>query len=158
MVCILYVLDSNVFISFKHYYSEVFISFWDKLQLLKDENKLISVYECFNEINGSVEEPVQSWILKNDDIFLEPQPKEYDFLAGMFQNEKNRESVPKKAIAKGTASADSYIIAKAHSIGGTVVTEEKYKPNSAKIPTICKNYNIPCINSKQMMINEKMIF
>jgi hypothetical protein len=158
MVYIQYVLDSNVLISFKHYYLEVFKSFWDKLQILKDENKLVSVYECFNEVNGSVEEPVQSWILKNKDIFLEPQPEEYEFLVQMFQNEKYRETVSKKALEKGTFSADSYIIAKAYSTGGTVVTEEKYKPNSAKIPTICKYFNIPCINSKEMMVNEKMSF
>ena len=35
--------------------------------------------------------------------------------------------------------------------GGTVVTEEKLKPNAAKFPNVCAHFQVPCINLEIFM-------
>jgi len=51
-----------------------------------------------------------------------------------------------KKLLTGGPFADPFIIAKAYVEHGTVVTQEKHMPNAAKIPNICANFHIPCIN------------
>ena len=55
---------------------------------------------------------------------------------------------------KGGKNADPFVIAKAAVIGGTVVTMESEKPNSAKIPNICKHFEVPCVTLEAFMENE----
>lgn len=59
---------------------------------------------------------------------------------------------------KGGAFADPFLIAKAKIMDCTVVTEESFKPTSAKIPNICKHFNVKCINLEGFMELEKWKF
>jgi hypothetical protein len=47
--------------------------------------------------------------------------------------------------------ADPFVIACAKIRGGTVVTEERLKPNAARIPNICQHFGIPCTNLEGFM-------
>lgn len=50
--------------------------------------------------------------------------------------------------------ADSWLCALALAYGYVITTQEDYKPgakNVVKIPNVCKEFNIPCINLLQFM-------
>jgi hypothetical protein len=51
----------------------------------------------------------------------------------------------------GKPSADPFIIAHAKINQAIVVTQEKPKPMSAKIPNICEHLGIECINLQKFM-------
>jgi hypothetical protein len=58
-----------------------------------------------------------------------------------------------KARLTGTPVADPFVIASAGVRNGTVVTQERRKPNSAKIPTVCDHFGIKSVNLEDFMRN-----
>ena len=64
----------------------------------------------------------------------------------------------KKKRLKGGAFADPFIIAKAKINNAIIVTQEKYKENSAKIPNICKEFNIKYVDLEGFLNLEKLQF
>ena len=65
----------------------------------------------------------------------------------------------------GFLIADTWLIAKAYAMKGTVVTEETREPeftnrigSYSKIPDVCDNRKIPCINLEEFMSKEKWRF
>ena len=54
--------------------------------------------------------------------------------------------------------ADPFVIARAKILSGCVVTEEKFKEGAAKIPNICKHFNIECIELKDFMVRQEWQF
>jgi hypothetical protein len=59
--------------------------------------------------------------------------------------------IGEKQRLKGTPVADAFVIACARRYGGTVVTEERLKPNAAKIPNVCDHFKIGCISLEGFM-------
>lgn len=57
----------------------------------------------------------------------------------------------KKQILDNRPVADAYLVAKARAIGGTVVSAEVYKPNSAQIPNMCELLNVSYISYDDFM-------
>ena len=51
----------------------------------------------------------------------------------------------------GMPVADPFVIACAKIRNGTVVTEERWKANAAKIPNVCKHFEVPCIDLEAFM-------
>jgi hypothetical protein len=64
----------------------------------------------------------------------------------------------KKARLQGKEVADPYLIAKAKVLNICVVTEEKLKDNAAKIPNVCQNFDVCCMNLEQFMQKERWSF
>jgi hypothetical protein len=54
--------------------------------------------------------------------------------------------------------ADPFVIACAKIHDGTVVTEEQFKPNAAKIPNVCQHFNIPCVDLEGFMKQQAWSF
>jgi hypothetical protein len=50
------------------------------------------------------------------------------------------------------------LIAKAKVLNICVVTEEKLKDNAAKIPNVCQNFDVCCMNLEQFMQKERWSF
>ncbi|MHA6821405.1 DUF4411 family protein [Ralstonia pseudosolanacearum] len=44
-------------------------------------------------------------------------------------------------------NADTFVVARAYAIGGTVVTAERLKPNAVKVPNICAYLKSPVLIS-----------
>jgi Domain of unknown function (DUF4411) len=65
-----------------------------------------------------------------------------------------QQNIEQQKLLKGGRNADPFVIAKAATDGKTVVTMELLKPNAAKIPNICKHFNIPCLTLEQFMETE----
>jgi hypothetical protein len=57
-------------------------------------------------------------------------------------------------LLKGGPAADPWLVSLAKVTNGWVITEEGDKPNSGKIPTVCKHFGIPCTNLEGMLKNE----
>ena len=62
-----------------------------------------------------------------------------------------RETIHQRNILENRPSADVYIVAKAKALGATVVTSEKIKPNSAQLPNLCNELQVPFISYDDFM-------
>lgn len=139
-----YIVDTNVFIPIlNYYYEDIFISFWEKFNELVKENIIISVRDVYKELENSKNFNI---LKKFEDIFLEPNNDEIDMIREMLNNPNFIKSKDKDKIINGKPYADLYIIAKAKKENCIIVTDETFIENAPKIPTICKYYNIECIN------------
>ncbi|MDV0446599.1 hypothetical protein MsAg5_04450 [Methanosarcinaceae archaeon Ag5] len=156
----IYVFDTGVISQlFRNYYPETFPSLWKKFNRYVLDGNIISVREVKREIERLTSFPEMTvWTEKNKHIFSEPDQKEFDFLAGLFQNPAARDLVNPQNVYNGLPAADPFVISKAYATGGTVVTTEKLKPNARKIPNICQEYSVPCLNLADFFKKEKWTF
>lgn len=140
-----------------HYYQERFPSFWEDVDEQVDNRQILSVKEVYRELEyRTTEEFMWSWIEKNKKIFKKPNEREMNIVSQILGMNKFRGLVKEKNIWEGKPSADPFIVASAKIRNGCVVTEEKYKPNAAKIPNACEHFSVKCINMNEYMQREKM--
>ncbi|GAB1343096.1 DUF4411 family protein [Gemmatimonas sp.] len=64
------------------------------------------------------------------------------FVAEIFAVGHFRQLVSEDVLLRGGFVADPWLIARAKLLGGCVLTEEKLKPNAAKIPNVCKHFGV----------------
>jgi len=155
-----YVFDSNALINlFNNFYQSRFPSLWGNFDSLVNEDRILSVREVKNELNSyHKNDSLKKWIEKNNDIFKQPDETEIEFIKEIFKITHFQAIIRKKSILNGKPVADPFLIAKAKVIDGFVVTQEKFKDNSAKIPNICDYFGIQCINLEGFMEIEKWKF
>jgi len=150
---VIYVFDNNSLSKLKHFYPGVFKSMWTGLDALVQNGELISTREVWNEMQrGNPDPHVTQWLkLRKGLIFTTPTTAELQFVAQIFQVPHFQGLIGAQQRLKGTPVADPFVIACAKVHEGTVVTEEKFKLNAAKIPNVCQNFKIPCIDLKEFM-------
>ncbi|MBV5296591.1 MAG: DUF4411 family protein [Rhodoferax sp.] len=137
----IYVFDTSSLSKLKHFFPGVFKSVWAGLDALVQSGELISTREVWNEIErGDVDAHTNNWLKNRKHIFTTPTADEY------FQA-----LIGEKQRLMGTPVADPFIIACAKIKAATVVTEERLKPNAAKIPNVCQHFKVPCINLETFM-------
>ncbi len=155
----IYVMDTNSFVIMSHFFPERFPSFWARLDEVVVGGRLVSVKEVFREITRKNARPhLDNWVKKNKKIFRTPTEEEALFVARIFQHEHFMQTVKKRQLLQGTPVADPFIVAAAKALNGCVVTEEVYKPNSAKLPNICEKFEVPYINLDQFLGEEGFRF
>lgn len=142
----IYFIDTSSFRELERYYPDVFRTFWLLFQDDVDAGNILSVREVLRELNAVPENNVVAWAKANSEIFRIPNAEEAQFVATILAVPHFLQLIPAKAQLTGQPVADPFLIAAAHVAGGTVVTQERAKPNSAKIPTVCEHFNIPCTN------------
>lgn len=153
-----YVFDSNSLIDlFNNFYPRRFPSLWEKFEYLVNERTILSVREVYNEIKDYGDH-LSEWAKSNKDFFHQPSPEEFDFIAEIFKVKHFQAIIRKKELMKGIPVADPFLIAKAKSLNGIVVTQEFKKPNAAQIPNVCENFNIGCLNLEEFMEKEDWTF
>jgi len=152
-----YVFDTTSFLELSHYYPKRFPSLWASFNDLVEAGEIISVKEVFKEINDSKPELFE-WIHTKKNIFCEPTEEEARFLMQIFQVRNFQHSLEQKKLIKGGAFADPFVIAKAKVTNGIVVTQEKLKPNAAKIPNICEHFKVRCLNFEIFMEEQNWRF
>lgn len=101
---------------------------------------------------------IESWAKDNAAIFLIPSPEELLFVQKIFSVSHFQALISKKALLKGTPVADPFVIAAAAVRAGTVVTEERLKPNAAKIPNVCDHFGVNCTNLEGFMNQKNWCF
>ena len=159
-----YVLDTGFFVHCRVYYPSVFPHFWEKMEDAVTNGTISSVKEVRNEIEryGGSQDELLDWIKTHKTIFSEPSPGEQDRVREILAVPNFQTLVSKKNTYTGHPVADPFVIAKAWSIGGTVVTNEvsgsaKTTPK-IKIPDVCSHFSVPCINPEKFMAQEKWRF
>jgi hypothetical protein len=155
----LYVFDTNSFRVFNNYFPKTFQSFWENINKLAQENRLISVREVLNELDSQNLKPfLVEWIDNNGTIFFTPTQEEMLFVQNIFSIPHFQYLVTKTQQLRGAHVADPFVIALAKMRNGCVVTEESLKANSARIPNVCAYFKIECINVEGMMDREGWSF
>lgn len=148
----IYVFDTGSFSKLKHYFPGVFATLWSGLDGMVKAGSLLSTKEVKRELqNGSPDPHVDAWIKENSHIFTTPTGQELQIVASILSISHFQSIIGEQQRLKGTPVADPFVIAAAKARAGTVVTEEIYKPHSAKIPNICEHLNVPCTNLEGFM-------
>ena len=143
----MYVFDTNAFQTLGNFKPERFPTIWGCIDTLILQQELISVKEVHNEIEFVCHfDHVNDWVEKNRHIFVNPSPEECRVVAEIFKRKQYRELVKRKCILRGSPVADPFIIAAAKIRRGCVVTQESLKSDGARIPTICKDLKVSCID------------
>lgn len=155
----MYVLDTSSINVFKSYYPKLFPTFWGYLQRAVDAGQVHSVREVLHEVTQTVVAAhVREWAEANRKIFHPPSHEEGMILRRIFSYPKFHEVISKKTMQNGMPCADPFLVARAKHHDCFVVTEEAPKPNSAKIPTVCKKLGVKCINLEGLMRREGWTF
>jgi len=154
-----YVFDSSPLIDlFKHYYPTRFPSLWESFDALVAEQRIVSVREVRNEIEGQ-NDRLSDWGKSHRELFHTPTNDELNFVADIFKVTHFQALIRQKERLQGKPVADPFVIAKAWvTEDGCVVTQETKKPNAAKIPNVCDHFGIPHLNLEKFMENEKWKF
>ncbi len=148
----IYVFDTSSLSRLKHFYPAVFKTIWTGLDTLVQAGSLVSTREVLNEIErGEADPHVNQWLKARKEMFTIPTAAELQFVAQIFQVTHFQALIGEKQRLAGTPVADPFVIACARIRQGTVVTEERLKPNAAKIPNVCEHFGIPYLNLEQFM-------
>lgn len=155
----IYVFDNSPLSAlFKNFYQKRFPTLWKHFDSLVADGRLLSTREALREIEDSSIDLLRDWCKSNKHIFTMPTAEEGGFVAKIFAVPHFRQNIEQKKLYKGGRNADPFVIAKAAVIKGTVVTMELEKPNSAKIPNICKHFDVPCKTLEEFMEAEDWKF
>lgn len=154
-----YVFDTNAFSQLFHsYYRNRFPTLWEQFDVLVENGEITSTREAAREIEGDRVVALREWARDRGDLFPTPDATEARFVGQIFAVPHFLQIIERKKLLKGGLNADPFIVARAHSIGGTVVTLEGEPPNGAKIPNICRHFRIPCLSLEGFMEEEDWRF
>jgi len=153
----MYVFDTNVFITLGLYYPSRFPTIWERINKLVQNGKLCSVREVRNELElGNASPHISEWVKANHKIFKIPTEEEQRIVREILSDNRFRGLVKKENILKGLPVADPFIIAAAKVHKGIVVTQENYKPDAARIPTVCNVLKVNWINLEKFLERERL--
>lgn len=157
-----YLLDANTYIQAKNQYygMDICPAYWQWLDLQCEQGIIGSVDMIGRELKDGNDD-LAEWVklrpghfIKNDDADTQV------VLARVVQaimegdyNSGNRDNF--------LAKADPWIIAKAKAIGATVVTHESHVvpgTKKVKIPNICHQFGVPCMDTFQFLRELKARF
>lgn len=146
-----YAVDTCSLTKMRHTYPEdVFPSAWSKLTDLADNGVLVSAADVWEELNV-FEDEISAWAKTRADFFypLTPniQTRATEILTshpGLLDLKKNK------------SSADPFVISTAIELDCIVVTEElmSNSPIRLKIPNVCNDLGVDCINLLEMLRRE----
>jgi hypothetical protein len=142
---VIYVFDTSSIIVLSHYFPDRFPTFWSNFEAAVADGSVVSVREVLKEM-ASPRQWLMDWVNNHKEMFLIPGAEETTFVAQIFQVPHFQMLVTETQRLRGQPVADPFVIACASVRGGTVVTEESNKPNSARIPNVCGHFGVACTN------------
>ena len=141
------------------YYPEQFPSFWREFEQAVAAGKVLSVREVSRELARAARYPhLTDWVKSHQSIFTPPAQVEMRFVSEIFSVQNFQMLVNEKTRLNGHPCADPFIVARAKVINGCVVTEEKFKPNAARIPNVCQRFEVDVTNLQGFMEKEGWTF
>lgn len=157
-----YLLDANTYIQAKNQYygMDICPAYWDWLDQQFQLGVIGSVHMIGSELRHGNDE-LAHWVKERPAHFIKhDDPDSQAIFSKIAQsvmsgnyNPGNRDTF--------LAKADPWIIAKAKSIGATVVTHEALAVSNTKkikIPNICQQFGVPCLNTFQFLRELKARF
>ena len=140
-----YVIDTSSLIDLNKFNPiDLYPSVWKKLEILINKGQLIAPVEVFNEVTRQ-DDAVAEWAKKHKSMFKAVTERQTKIVAQILTK------YPSIIKPKRQYDADPWVIALAVeltqqitliSIKWLVVTEERLKGNTVRIPLICKDFNI----------------
>ena len=91
------------------------------------DGKITSTREVFHELGDGSPGADLEWAKTNPKLFATPGAKEGAFVAKIYAVAHFQANIEKQKLYKGGRNADSFVVARAFAIGGTVVTAEHFK-------------------------------
>jgi hypothetical protein len=153
----MYVFDTSAFLDLNKFYPKRFPTLWSAVEDLIAAQKILSVKEALRELQNK-DDFIAEWAKNREEIFCVPDEQEARFVSTIYQVRHFQFGVEKRKMLNGGYIADPFIVAKAKVLGRTVVTNEKIKENAAKIPNICKHFEIECLDFEGFMELEDLVF
>lgn len=155
----IYVFDTNAFSQLFHsYYRDRFPTLWQSFDNLVAEERITSTREVSREIEDDRVAALRDWAEGRRGLFPTPTAAEAQFVARIFAVSHFQQVIEQKKLLKGGKNADPFVIARAATIEGTVVTMESEPPNGAKIPNICRHFGVHCLSLEGFMEAEEWSF
>jgi hypothetical protein len=155
----MYVFDTSPLSTlFKNYYRRRFPSLWKNFDILVAAGGLVSTREAYREIIDGPSAELRAWGELNQALFSAPTAAEGSFVTKIYAVPHFRQNIEQQKLLKGGRNADPFIIARAAVEGRTVVTMELFKENAAKIPNICRHFNVLCLTLEEFMEAEGWVF
>ena len=144
-----YCLDTNVFIEAWNKYYSMSLSprYWDLLDDLAKKGVIFCTQEVKVEIE-KVDDKLSQWIKSRNHFFKDITEDVQLHLREVLKFKRLVDSSKTRSIA------DPWVIAHAMAENAVVVTKEEPTPILAKrikIPDVCKNLNVECINDFQFL-------
>lgn len=153
----MYIFDKNVFISLGHYYPGRFPAIWGRIEQLVDNGSLCSVREVRREIETNCPfKYIAEWVQGHKHIFMTPTEAELNIVRDIFKSSQYRGLVKRQNIIKGLPVADPFIVAAGKFYGALVVTQESMLSGAARIPTLCKELGVRCIDLEGFLEDENL--
>ena len=150
-----YVFDTNAFSQLFHsYYPGRFPSLWEQFEQLVKNGAITSTREAAREIEDDRVAALRDWAKVHKELFPAPTADEAQFVSQIFSVPHFRQVIEQKKLLKGGKNADPFIIARARVLEATVITMESEPKNGAKVPNICRHFNIPCTSLEGFMVLE----
>jgi len=155
----MYIFDTSLLWAFGRYYPAQFPTIWQKVDDLINDHSFRSVREVKREIENNCSfDHISKWVKANHRIFKPPGEDESKFVAELFCKEQYRGLVRRQDMLKGLPVADPFVIAAAKVYDGCVITDESFKRGGARIPTLCQDFGIVCINVEKFLNRENLKF
>ena len=163
-----YLLDTDVFIQAKnlHYGFDICPGFWDWLAQANAQGIVASVEQVKDELLDR-EDGLADWakaVDKNGKFFLAQTKESVDIYKIIIKWIENNDSFKysKSSIRKFLSKADPWLIAFAKYNGICIVTHEKavkgQNSSKVKIPDVCAEFEVECIDPFQMLRREGVQF
>lgn len=143
----IYIIDASALIDANHNYNmkkSIFTPIWDRLSEMFESKTLLSSIEIFDEVRDT---DLKKWLRTYKECFVPLSEKIQNNAIKILDKYPHMINVNKGQKA-GSSSGDPFLVATAMSIPDSIiVTNEKSGGiGSAKMPNVCHNYEIECIN------------
>jgi len=148
-----YTIDSSSLIyGWNTYPPDIFPGIWDHLEALIDKKIIFATDEVRVELDKK-QDDLHEWVKAQSDFFV---PHDIEIQEHVLQVLSNFPGL--YDLKKGKSGADPFVIAHAIQNNYTVVTQEGWSnnPDKPKIPNVCKEYDIRCINLLALMREKKI--
>ena len=135
-----------------------FPTLWNMFDELVALRRVTSIEHILNEIerrdkkNGELE-----WAREHSDLFPVLSHNDSLFLSEIYNEPRFRHVVSIER-RDAQAPADPYLIARAKTVEGMVITQERTRGNRVRIPSICKYFDIKCGTLDDLMAAEGWSF
>jgi len=147
-----YVMDASVFLSQKDgqpYDRKTYRTLWSNIERLIKANVIITSSEIFDELH---DEEVVQWLNGVHCVIIAIDDEIQENVIKIVT------SNPKLVnIGQNKSSGDPFLIATAMKYDLTVITEE-HKNSPKKIPQVCENMGVDCININGLCLREDWKF
>jgi hypothetical protein len=148
-----FVVDTNVLIHLDYFNQKIFPSLWNNLDEMIQEGKFFSVSEVSLELNKIDDRISAYWnvIGNTHEFFMDPPEEVLACLPYLEPFETFQNYGKEKKLW-----ADPYLISYGMAKNATVITQETLnKHPERKIPFVCNEMGVDCMNLDEFMIHHK---